>query len=214
MRRLILAIVLAVGLIIPGAIAADGTDWWQPTSSACGPDPAFGYRTPAGVAAARAILTDLGYADHIAGGKGIDGGAVIARASAAQLVVLAGFGFFGDAVTHPYPVDYSAFSGIVGVSDGDITYYAVRFGKIVGTEPGTGTTDTAALYVKYLGSAVPTLAGVPCPVVTIVAPTPTSAVSSGVIARLRIYIARLTACACNPVKLALYQARLDVYLSR
>jgi len=34
------------------------------------------------------------------------------------------------------------------------------------------------------------------------------------IARLRTYIARLTACACNPLKLALYQARLDVYLSR
>ena len=34
------------------------------------------------------------------------------------------------------------------------------------------------------------------------------------IARLRTYMARLTACACNPIKLALYQARLDVYLSR
>jgi len=34
------------------------------------------------------------------------------------------------------------------------------------------------------------------------------------ITRLRGYIARLTACACNPVKLALYEARLDVYLSR
>jgi len=34
------------------------------------------------------------------------------------------------------------------------------------------------------------------------------------IARLRTYIARLTACACHPVKLALYEARLDVYLSR
>ena len=34
------------------------------------------------------------------------------------------------------------------------------------------------------------------------------------IARLRTYIARLIRCACNPVKLALYQARLDVYLAR
>jgi len=34
------------------------------------------------------------------------------------------------------------------------------------------------------------------------------------ITRLRTYIARLTACACNPVKLALYQTRLDVYLAR
>ena len=34
------------------------------------------------------------------------------------------------------------------------------------------------------------------------------------ITRLRTYIARLTASACNPVKLALYQTRLDVYLAR
>ena len=34
------------------------------------------------------------------------------------------------------------------------------------------------------------------------------------IARLRTYIARLTACACHPVKLALYQARLNAYLAR
>ena len=40
-------------------------------------------------------------------------------------------------------------------------------------------------------------------------PLPTSA-----IARLRTYIARLTACACNPDKLALYGARLDLYLAR
>ena len=39
-------------------------------------------------------------------------------------------------------------------------------------------------------------------------------VSATTISRLRTYIARLTACACNPVKLALYEARLDVYLSR
>ena len=34
------------------------------------------------------------------------------------------------------------------------------------------------------------------------------------ITRLRTYIARLTACACNPVKLALYRARLQTYTSR
>ena len=215
MRRLILAAVLAVGLVIPAAIAADGTDWWTPTSSACGPDPAFGYRTTAGIAAAQGILRELGYADHIAGGKGIDGASVIAKATATQLVILAGYGFFGDSVTHPYPVDYSAFSGIVGVSDEKgMNYYAVKFGLVIASEPGTGTTDTAALYIKYLDSAVPTLSGTPCPVVTVIAPAPISAVSPGVIARLRTYIARLNACACNAVKLALYQARLEIYLSR
>ena len=34
------------------------------------------------------------------------------------------------------------------------------------------------------------------------------------ITRLRGYITRLSACACNPGKLALYQARLKAYLSR
>src|SRR3990170_7424235 len=59
-----------------------------------------------------------------------------------------------------------------------------------------------------------------CPTDSAAAPIPLGVVIASVapsryaasIARLRTYIARLTACACNPVKLALYQARLDVYL--
>ena len=41
-----------------------------------------------------------------------------------------------------------------------------------------------------------------------------SAVSANTLTRLRTYIARLTRCACNPVKLALYRARLQTYTSR
>ena len=41
-----------------------------------------------------------------------------------------------------------------------------------------------------------------------------SAVSASTLTRLRTYIGRLSRCACNPLKLALYQARLNTYLSR
>jgi len=61
-----------------------------------------------------------------------------------------------------------------------------------------------------------------CPTDSAAAPIPLGVAIASVapsryaasITRLRTYIARLTACACNPVKLALYEARLDVYLSR
>ena len=61
-----------------------------------------------------------------------------------------------------------------------------------------------------------------CPTDSGAAPIPLGVVIASVapsryvasIARLRTYIARLTACACNPVKLALYRARLQTYTSR
>lgn len=205
MRRIMLAVALVAALIIPVATTAADP-------GPCGPDPAFGYRTAAGNAAARSILTGLGYGEQLAAQTGIDPAAVIAAADARQETILAGTGFFGDSVTHPYPVDYSAFSGIVGI-DGEI-YYAVRLGVILASERGDGSTDTAALYEKYLGSAQPTLSGTPCPIVTIAPAAPSTAVAPSVISRLRGYIGNLTRCDCDPSKLALYQARLDLYLAR
>lgn len=220
MRKLIATAILSLAIIIPASVAGVGR--------VCGPDPAFGYRTVEGHAAAVRLLEDAGIAVrrttdiyvNPAGAAGLP---------MADLIIVAGAGILGDPVSNPFglaPEAFAAFSGIVGITDDQGTRtVAVKSGQVIGEVRGSDV-DTAAMYEQYLGSASPTLAGVPCSMEPALAPEPTPAPVASIvpakpsyaaaIAKLRRYIANLSRPGARDPDghLAIYKARLADYLSR
>ena len=186
MRRFILALGLAVALVIPATIAADGpTDipGWNDVD-----------------AAAQAY-----WATKLRGNFSNVGNPDPAMFLAQYLEVARTKSFL--------PNDYGHISAIrYPISDADLTI-GLAYARALAVQGGVTPAQLAAADVLMRVQYGPSLDGV-----TVNAPPPVSAAVgyryAGAIARLRTYIARLTACACNPVKLALYQARLDVYLAR
>lgn len=164
MRRLLAALAIAGGLLVPTAFVA--------AAPACGPDPAFGYRTSAGYEAALDILFARGIAVRRTTDIFVDPDRARAELTPSELVIVAGAGILGDPLSNPFDLPaeaWVAFSGVVGRNgstdpSGD-GYYVYRLGQRLAGPIGSGAdtgVDTAELYVRYLGAGFPTTAGVPC----------------------------------------------------
>ena len=200
MRRLILAAALAVTLIVPAATSGAEPNTWTDANSfttlyGYGPQEYFnrvvlgdasGWRIPTLVAQVIEWQTQLAKlsADDVSG-RGI---------------LETNINEYGPLIRWDIIRQQAARDFIAG-KIGDYAPYLSNEGRLL---IAYGLIDTTVAPAAPIVSVA----------VVVVAPTLAPSKYAASIARLRTYIARLTACACNPVKLALYQARLDVYLSR
>lgn len=199
MKRLILVVVLAVGLAIP--VAASAID------AGC-PDPAE--------FTARYGFTPQEYVQRVAIAE-LD----LTAEKRSQAAVLA-----GNQTIDRWSDAYGTQMGLPILQYGDL-YFQARMVEFRDGEIGfsaalsyLGATSNALFGCGFVdGEQVrASLQGVEAAVVAPLAPAPIAHAPdptlAGPIARLRTYIGRLQACACDPDKLALYQARLTEYLAR
>jgi hypothetical protein len=111
------------------------------------------------------------------------------------------------------PVDLAAVRP--ALLPGSLVLTPDQYAAAVALQRAGNTLPDAPRTYNPLDLPVNDLIGGVCPHDPIVVPQVSlNAVAPAVIAKLRTYIARLTACACDAAKLALYEARLDDYLAR
>lgn len=234
MRRLMLAVALAAALVIPAtATAEDPTTipGWTDVSGATqaywldklrgdfsnvgNPDPAeflaqWLYHQKHGIVGTSLTAQDLEIGVAFAKAYAAKAGVTPAQLAAAQALIVERGGIEGSVGYEPL---------VAGA------YFLAH----AGLAPGTPLPTNAAAYIAALraqGDALfpsaPGGTGITYRQVAdqlaknwgLAPVAAASRIAPSAVTRLRTYIARLTACACNPVKLALYRARLDLYLAR
>ena len=223
MRRLVVALVLAVGLAIPiAATAADPTSipgwanvggatqayWFDKLngdfSNVGNPDPAtvraqWLWVQTQGLAGSALTANDLAIGLAWSAAYAAGAGVTQAQIDAATALIVEQGGIEGLTgynptvarayrLAHPWPAGAPAPSNAREYIDSLVA---------AGNDPEFAAALAGAWGIAYPASAKPR-------------PTATDLAN----ARLRTYIARLSACNCNPSKLATYQARLTTYLAR